>query len=354
MVCWEIGSEFEYDFSAVNDCASFPSWLCFGEDQLLTFSGRTSIDFVLDDIKIPIKACVPSYCCESMLAPFRMRGIPLSFYAVDFYDVISLDFSDAIEACNVLLIANYFGYKSSPFPAEVIQKFRANGGIVIYDATHSLFIDDLPLNDCDYVVASLRKWGPLLSGGLCCKMKGVFVNHSLLPVDDVFLTKKRKAMQEKFNYLQGDYSIQKKSFLNFFAETNHQFEMNYQHVGLDSTSLSILNSWNRKAIQQKRCENASLLNAEISQISKVRPLQCLSSGDCPLFFPIIIENGKRDKVRKYLVQNNIYCTVHWPHNNEDFSSNIFAQELSLTCDQRYDADDMNKVIHFLKKSLMET
>ena len=107
-------------------------------------------------------------------------------------------------------------------------------------------------------------------------------------------------------------------------------------------------------MQQRRRENAALLKAEISHISGICPLLRLSPADCPLFYPIVIENGQRDRVRKFLVQNNVFCTVHWPHSVEGYSSNIFASELSLTCDQRYGVDDMEKVIHLLKKAILET
>lgn len=350
---WEVGSEFEYDFGAVENCSMLPSWLYLGEDQLLTFSGRTSIDIALEDIKAPVKAYVPSYCCESMLNPFVLRNIPLSFYSVNFDDCLVMDFSTEIEKCNVLLIANYFGFKSSPFPLDLIRRFRTKGGVVIYDATHSLFMNEIPLDECDYIVASLRKWGPLLSGGFCCKIKGRFSNRNLFSVEPAFLSKKQKAMQDKFNYLHRDEIVLKKDFLDAFGELNHRFDENYQRIEIDQVSLNILNSWDRDCIRRKRNENARFLNERISFFSELQPLLRMSSDDCPLFFPVMVKNGKRDQLRKFLNQNGFYCTAHWPRKSGKCESNIFDAELSLTCDQRYNTDDMKKIIKLLETALVE-
>ena len=69
--------------------------------------------------------------------------------------------------------------------------------------------------------------------------------------------------------------------------------------------------------------------------------------DCPLFVPIIIKNGKRDYYRKKLIENKIYCPIHWPQPNEKCESNLYELELSLICDQRYTENDMKKIISIL-------
>ncbi|NBH32795.1 hypothetical protein D3Z58_04330 [Clostridiaceae bacterium] len=33
--------------------------------------------------------------------------------------------------------------------------------------------------------------------------------------------------------------------------------------------------------------------------------------DCSLFVPVLVPNGKRDRLRRYLIENEIYCLVHW-------------------------------------------
>ena len=68
--------------------------------------------------------------------------------------------------------------------------------------------------------------------------------------------------------------------------------------------------------------------------------------DCPLFVPVLLEN--RDKVRKHLTENKIYCPVHWPK-PEGADSNIYDMELSLICDQRYGVNDMERIVSVLSE-----
>ena len=57
-------------------------------------------------------------------------------------------------------------------------------------------------------------------------------------------------------------------------------------------------------------------------------------------------------MRKYLIENKIYLPVHWPQ--EEKINNIFENELSLICDQRYDKSQIEEyidlVIDFLNKN----
>ena len=75
----------------------------------------------------------------------------------------------------------------------------------------------------------------------------------------------------------------------------------------------------------------------------------IENMDCPLFVPVIIKNGKRDVIRKKLVDNEIYCPVHWPHPDANCESNLYEMELSLVCDQRYGREDMQRIVDVLNK-----
>ena len=56
-----------------------------------------------------------------------------------------------------------------------------------------------------------------------------------------------------------------------------------------------------------------------------------------MFVPIISKN--RNNIRKKLIENNIYCPIHWTSFNNS-NNEIYANELSLICDQRYAKEDM--------------
>ena len=72
----------------------------------------------------------------------------------------------------------------------------------------------------------------------------------------------------------------------------------------------------------------------------------------PLFVPVLVPEGRRDALRKHLIQNEIYCPVHWPltehHKIDQRSAAIYENELSLVCDQRYGAADMERIVKTVK------
>ena len=74
----------------------------------------------------------------------------------------------------------------------------------------------------------------------------------------------------------------------------------------------------------------------------------LADEDVPLFVPILVKKG-RDQLRKHLIDQQIYCPVHWPLSDlhrgiSERAGKIYHQELSLLCDQRYGEDDMNRIV----------
>ena len=96
-----------------------------------------------------------------------------------------------------------------------------------------------------------------------------------------------------------------------------------------------------------RINNARILYEGLESNQDISFLFPIHRMDCPLFVPVIIANGKRDVIRKKLIDNRIYCPVHWPHPNAECQSNLYEVELSLICDQRYNEDDMQRIVEVL-------
>ena len=78
----------------------------------------------------------------------------------------------------------------------------------------------------------------------------------------------------------------------------------------------------------------------------------MKDTDCPMFVPIFVPDGKRDELRRYLIRNEIYCPVHWPvseyHVLDEKTKEIYDNELSLVCDQRYNEKDMKRMIDTIR------
>lgn len=343
----EIGSEFPLEVLPKVGVHHIPDWLRFGEDQCLTFSGRTALEIVLRDISHETMALLPSYCCDSMLEPFRAAGIKFKFYRVDYKDGLNIHL-EIPDTCNLILWCNYFGF-SMPYPEEKLLDFKKHGGIVIEDITHSLFSKSPWHEESDYLVASIRKWGPLISGGLACKGKGKFRGLVWKVPDTDFIRNKMNAMLLKADYLRSGGTEKKKRYLKSFSEYSYRLTQQYSMLPMDEISVSLLNSWDVAQIRSIRQKNTHILYEQLWNMKGLDLLFKSEDYTCPLFVPIILDHAYRDSLRRKLIGKDIYCPIHWPHPAAVCSSNLYDMELSLICDQRYSEEDMLDIISVIKE-----
>lgn len=343
----EIGSEFWLDDSSANrDC--------------YVLSGRTAIDLILQDILANgnrlNSVYMPSWCCDSMLRPFIDRNI-----AVDFYDITIANGKlechiDVDTQPNILYISNYFGYKNS-FPQEFIPYFKEKGTIILYDRTHSLFQEnDNLVSQADYTFASIRKWMGVLSGAFATK-KGEQIRVFDMK-ECPYLDEKTEAMKLKAAYMQNPEEELKSRFLELYASFGHHLASDYQNYEMDQLSQKIWRNTDMKKIRDSRRRNAAYLHQSLETIPQIQLMFNLKEGDCPLFVPVLFDSKEeRDRVRKGLTVNAIYCPIHWPKPNQinrELSVNsLYDRGISLVCDQRYDVNDMRQIINVLKSLLVE-
>lgn len=343
----EIGSEFSNVLANTGERKEI-TWLPYGQDHAFVFSGRTAIETIIQDIHCKYrKVLLPSYCCESMIEPFMAAGYAIKYYEVTWTDRFMVNLCIPRD-CGVLFWCNYFGFRID-YPLEEIRAFQARGGIVIEDITHSLFSQQQYHSNSDYLVASLRKWGALLSGGFCSKSTGFFAHKPQIEPDQAFLSKKLKAMELKEEYLQEHIPEKKAQYLRLFTETNQWFEDQYSGVLMDEMSGRLIDSWNIEDIRTVRRKNAAVLYRKLTSCPHIRPLFSMEQMDCPLFVPVCLEQEARNQLRKALIQEEIYCPIHWPQPGEVCQSSLYDTELSLICDQRYSEKDMERICQVIMR-----
>ena len=324
------------------------SWLPEAADACFAFSGRNAIDIVLKDIlagKKIRKVFAPSYCCVSMLQSFIDRGLDISFYRVDFKDgTFTYELPDAGEN-DVVLIMSYFGLNTAS-AHEAVSKLKSRKAVVIEDITHSLLTGEPASAESDYLVASLRKWFPVPTGGWAGKRKGSLAEKPDLDSNHA-VAEKIAGMKEKYDYLTGRIS-DKEHFLLAQAKFDNDLIHVDKMLKIDDTSLEILKETDIEAVIRQRRNNARVLaeglkalEGDVMKIPAIDPEQ-----DTPLFLPVFLENGARDALRKYLIEHAVYCPVHWPE-VMGAEAGLRENELSLICDQRYTEDDMRAIVSLI-------
>lgn len=322
----EIGSEFwEIEIQNTKNDLSI---LNIGKDYELLMSGRTAIDFCLQDFNDRVKVVyMPDYCCNSMLQPFIDNGYNIIFYHFDFINKKYI--IDTNTKCSIFFAVSYFGYSDSTMD-DSISQFSINQVVIIEDITHRFLSNKNHCEDSTYLVASLRKWIPILSGGVAIKTSSKFSRTCVLKeVSGDFVEFKKKAMHLKRRYLQGEIDS-KEEFLEYFKKSNEYF-FDYRNKAIDHDSRRIIGGIDFNLIKKQRVLNSIVIENKLRDNSKTKLLFNYKDGDCPLFVPILIED--RDIIRKKMADRSIYLPMHWP--NSLAENKIVEQELSLINDQRY-------------------
>lgn len=326
----EIGSEFwDIPVSKENNCL-------FPKDTVWFLSGRSALRKIIQDIKsrsTVSTAAIPSWCCDSMIAPFLAEGIKVRFYSV-FYENGMLR-QNLRHDCDLTLVMDFFGYESG---------VEASCGIVIRDLTHGIISNRH--HDADYCFGSLRKWCGVPTGGFAWRTDGVPLPRAARQ-DSTYASLRQTAMAEKALYLSG--GSDSKRYLSVFAEAEARLE-SCQPLAADPKDILSVQKLNVDFLKERRRNNAKIL---LDALSEYAVFPVLGENDVPLFVPILTE--KRDTLRKFLIAHEVYCPVHWPltalHSVDEREKRLYHEEISLICDQRYDAIDMERIIDLVKRGL---
>lgn len=323
----EIGSEF-WDVPII---AERNLW--FPENTKWFLSGRIALTAIIRENNFKT-AALPSWCCDSMIQPFLDAGIHVRFYSV-LWSNQNIETFDA----DVLLLLDYFGFSGYSF---VPKGFK---GTVIRDLTHSLF--SIQYQDADYYFGSLRKWCGIWTGGFAWSVDNRAIADTI-GENEAFVSMRKQAMQEKADYIENRTSS--KQFLSLFQQAEEQLDSMQYIYSANSRDVKLSKKMDIGLIKTRRRNNALVLTNALRDICVFPELH---PEDCPLFVPICVHN--RDQIRKKLIQDRIYCPVHWPltklHQINSEEEAIYTEEISLICDQRYTEEDMYRIVKSVGEAL---
>ena len=319
----EIGSEFWDIPTGTRPCSIFPA----GTRWYL--SGRTALRAIVSSLRGARRAALPDWCCDSMLRPFADAGIEIIFYPALARYREGFNPPD----CDVLLVMDYFGFSSADCGSHPC---------VIRDVTHSLLSG--PKADARWYFGSLRKWCGVRTGGFAWSGEDL---PNPGETDLNYLALRRQAMEEKAAYLEGRSA--RKDYLEVFARAEALLDRNACLKGADPEDVSMAKLLDVERVRSSRRENAAVL---MEAFSDWLVFPQLLAGDCPLFVPILVPQGKRDRLRQFLIENRVYCPVHWPlshlHRVSEESLHLYENSISLVCDQRYGPADMERIVHTIR------
>lgn len=307
-------------------------------------SARSGLRFLLKQLNCGM-ALLPSYICDSVTACFDKKQ--LLFYKIN--EDFSIDMDDFREklrqGIGIVYLMHYFGALQSSAILKELQLLKEQYDfVIIEDTTHSIFTKCHTIGD--YCICSLRKWFPIPNGG-------VLYSNEQIPGEEQTVQFERRTAGTVFEAM-----ILKHLFLKENLDCNSMYRKKFvsEELFLDNTeevfrisriSEELLNCFSISELKQKRKENLKILCDFLQEKGYSNVLR--GDGFVPLTCPVYMEN--RDEFRSYLMENRIYCAVHWPLSDSienpwiEQVQNMSEHMISLPIDQRYG----EKELEYMKK-----
>ena len=221
---------------------------------------------------------------------------------------------------------------------------------IVEDHTHDLVGDWAMNSQADWCIASLRKTLPIPEGGILWSPVRDRLPHSpsCSEENESIAATRWDAMRLKSRYLAGE-KVEKAAFRAGFVDTEEYFDR-ASVSAIDRESQEYLRSFNVRDWYNRKCENWQDLQGV--QKDGVRVLEPEGKGCYPFSLVFLFDTpSERDRVRKELIAYQVYPAILWnvPESANEEVSDFSRRMLSVHCDGRYNAEDMQQM-----KSIIES
>ena len=290
---------------------------------------------------------LPFYYCYDVVDAIRETGIHVSFYADSpTADDVSVISKIRFHKNDVLLRMNYFGLRS----------WRDNRDVpvpVIEDHSHDLTGQWARKSNAQWVVASLRKTLPLPEGGILWSPLNLPLPPSLIQTtsNELLCYKRLTAMLLKTLWLQS-HPICKDDFRQLYMQTESDFEL-LGKSDMAACCKKLLSQMDAGSWYHQKRQNWKRFSSFISD--KVSLLQPENFRTCNPYSWILQCRSKteRDELKERLIGHHIYPAILWQIPIDDFPEIVSLSQtlLSIPCDARYSATDIQFLISRIKEQI---
>ena len=270
------------------------------------------------------KIYIPYYLCDSVSNVCERENIPYDFYHV--CEDFTPRFDRTLESGEYLYVVNFFGQLDS----EIISNLKTQYGRIILDNVQAFFAQ--PIEGID-IIYSCRKFFGVPDGAY------LYSNADFMDLPtDISMNRMRHILGRFEGQSASDYFAD-------FRENDALFD-DLPLMYMSKLTHNLLGAIDYGSVISRRNDNWKLLHAALGDKNKL----CLHTPIGPYMYPFYCENGVQ--VRKALAEKKIFIPTLWPNVldfdgcelEKDYVRNI----IPLPVDQRYDANDMKKIVEELK------
>lgn len=339
-----IGGEIEVSLGMLRDAggASDGVWPSLGQSYgVRCDTGRSALKLALRDWMARHTGAapcvwVPSYICPSVCEAVSQLGLKIERY-VD-RPMPNSWRPPTPGPIDVVLVVHYFGLLNQD-ALRWLQGQEGRSWGAVEDCVQAPYSAGAGKAG-DYAITSLRKWWAAPDGALV-RARWPVAADALLPPDEGYVGRRA------FAKLARGHHVDEATYLDWIEQSEERLECSAPRA-VSWLSERLLGAANLAQATHARRGNWLALEDGLRARSSVRPLfGNLPDGAVPLAFPLLVAEGRRDALRRFLASQRIYCPVHWPLpalGNAEADVALSRQILSLPLDQRYGVTDMQSVI----------
>ena len=348
----EVGSIFPLSFQSIKEASL--SDVCVDSEVILYSLCREALyDIALSLGNSNPKVLIPAYTCQTVLTAFEEAGWSCSLFNIKKdlrIDTNDLTIKAVSQSPSLLVVHPYYGMDLNKEEIDAIYAVKQQGVKIIVDLTQCLFSDQ-ELDFVDYYVGSYRKWYAIPDGGFLKNRSGIGI---LQPQEEYeeFVSRELDAMYLRGLYFQNEEQRTKDISIKLSKSADHTAETNISPHRMSRYSCYLKSHYNLQDIQQKRTTNFTFLFQRIVKNKHVQPIceDIHSLTTAPLYYTIYVSD--RAKLQKLLALESIYAPVIWPVEDAKVLINdnikyIYDHLLAIPCDQRYDTNDMQRIVNIV-------
>lgn len=303
-------------------------------------NGRSAFLAALQRLGIPKsgRILLPSYLCDSVVAPVVSYGAVPEFYPISPKlepDLSAIEYKLRNEKPDLLVVIHYFGFPS-PGWSELRQLAEKFNIPILEDCAHALYSrpDGKFLgSDGAAAIFSLRKSLPVPEGGILVIRD---FDEGLEQTETKWKYRELSALTREIVYSVDHFlglSLRARlsardTILDWTREKNSEAAPDIWD-GVGQLSHRIIQRVDASEIIEKRRRNFMDLSGVVQELGPwLRPLYTdLADGICPVGFPVVVE--ERDRLRRDLARRGIGVRMFWDRLPEQITTEEFPDSAYL-------------------------
>ena len=289
-------------------------------------TGRNCLEYILRARRIK-KVYVPYYTCEAVMEPINKLGVLYEYYHIDIHFEIRDRFT--LQSDEALLYTNYFGLKQ-----RYIERLADNvGSRLIVDNTQAFYSKPLPGIDTFY---SCRKFFGVADGA--------YLYTGQLLVEEF----EQDESWERMVHLLKRIDLSAEQGFADFRKVDNGLD-NQPIRKMSKLTQRIMQSIDYAAAANKRRDNYQMLHEALGHKNNVELR--LEEDAIPMVYPFL---GSIKGLHEKLIENKVFVAQYWPNvlgwvSKDEIEYFLAYQMQPLPIDQRYDAEDMKRIIEIVKQ-----